>query len=244
LAETTWQDVSAVALVDDVVVGWLVGDVDPDMGRVWWNGPFVHTDDWEAVADALLTAGREQLVTEVTEEEMAVDARFERYRSWAARHGLVEEEGSHVLRLDGTVEGPSRSVREISDADHPAVIRLHDDLFGGTHTTGEQLVAGHDAEHRRLVVESDGDVVGYVAVDVEPDGSGYVDYVGVDPAHRRRGLGADLVRAGVVELLGLGADGVGLTVRADIVGARDLYVSLGFDEERFVVPLRRGFSLA
>lgn len=244
LAETTWQDVSVVTLVDGDLVGWLVGDVDPDMGRVWWNGPFVQHDDWESVADALLEAGREQLLTEITEEEMAVDARFDRYRSWAARHGFAEDEGSHVLRLDGPVDPPLSPVRQITNADHSTVIRLHDDLFGGTHTTGEQLVAGHDAEHRRLVVELDGEVAGYVAVELEPDGSGYVDYVGVDPRHRRRGFGADLVRAGVVELLELGAHGVGLTVRADIVGARDLYVSLGFEEERFVVPLRRGFSLA
>ncbi|MGI9644992.1 MAG: GNAT family N-acetyltransferase [Ilumatobacteraceae bacterium] len=245
LAEATWQDVSAVAVAGDEIVGLLVGDVDPDMGRVWWLGPFVRADDWESVADALLAAGGEQLLAAVTEEEMAVDARFERCRHWAARHGYTEDEGSHILQLDGPVDAPPKMpVREIHDDDHPAVIRLHEELFPGTHTTGEQLVAGHDAKHRRLVVEADGAVAGYVAVEIQPDGSGYVDYLGVEPAHRRRGLGADLVRAGVVELLGLGADGVGLSVRAGSEGARDLYVSLGFDEERFVVPIRRGFSLA
>ena len=51
-------------------------------------------------------------------------------------------------------------------------------------------------------------------------------------------------RARTDELRRLGAEGVGLTVRADSEGARDLYVSLGFREERFVVPMRLGFSVA
>ncbi len=68
--------------------------------------------------------------------------------------------------------------------------------------------------------------------------------MGVEPSQRRRGLAGELVRAGVWELRRIGAEDVGLTVRAGIEGARDLYGSLGFREERFVVPLRRGFSLA
>lgn len=244
LAEVTWHDVSAVAVGDEGMVGWLVGDVDPDLGRVWWFGPFVRSDDWEAIASTLLAMCRGQLPDNVTEEELAVDARFEVCRRWATTEGFAEDEGSHILQLDGAVDGPPTApVRVLDDADHAEVVRLHDLLFPGTHTTGEQLVAGHDARHRRLVVELDGVVVGYVAVELQPDGSGYVDYLGVEPAHRRRGLGADLVRAGVVELRAIGADGVGLSVRADSEGARDLYVSLGFDEERFVVPIRRGFSL-
>ena len=248
LAEATWQDVSAVAVVDGELVGWLIGDVDPEMGRVWWLGPFVGTerpdDDWEAVASALLASCRAQLPAGVDEEELAVDEHFDRCRRWAATEGFSEDEGSHILQLDGPVDAPPTSpVRPIAAADGPAVIRLHEQLFPGTHTTGEQLVTSADETHRRLVVELDGSVVGYVAVERQPDGSGYVDYLGVDPAHRRRGLGADLVRAGVAELRSLGADGVGLSVRKGSVGARDLYVSLGFDEERFVVPIRRGFSL-
>ena len=244
LAEATWADASAVAVVDGSTSGWLVGDIDPDMGRVWWLGPFVAAGSWESVADALLVACREQLPAGITQEEMAVDARFEHCRRWSVGRGFVEEEGSHVLRLDGPIDPPTSYVREITDADHASVAQLHERLFPGTHTTGEQLVAGHDATHRRLVVERDGVVAGYVAVELVADGSGYVDYVGVEPSQRRRGLAGELVRAGVWELRRIGAEDVGLTVRAGIEGARDLYGSLGFREERFVVPLRRGFSLA
>lgn len=244
LAETTWSEVSAVATDGDTVLGWLVGDVDADMGRVWWMGPFVDADDWESVATELLVAGRRQLAAGVDEEELSVDSRFERFRVWATSHGYVEEEGSYVLQLDGGLEPGSGAVREITDADRDTVARLHEELFPGTHTTGPELAAGHDETHRRLVVEADGVVVAYIAVERQADGSGYIDYLGVAPAARRRGLGADLVRAGVAELRRLGVTSIGLTVRVGSEGARELYRSLGFDEERLAIPLRRGYSLA
>ena len=244
LAEATWRDTSAVAVVDGELAGWLIGDVDPRMGRVWWLGPFVTADSWASVADSLLASCREQLPAGITQEEMAVDASFERCRRWAMGKGFAEEEGSYVLQLEGPIDPPSSPVREITAADHPSVVRLHEQLFPRTHATGEQLVAAHDATHRRLVVGRVGAIAGYVAVELQPDGSGFVDYLGVEPAQRRRGSGGDLVRAGARELRRLGADGIGLTVRAGSEGARDLYLSLGFREERFIVPLRRGFSLA
>lgn len=249
LDETTWHEVSAVAESDSEVVGWLVGDIDPEMGRVWWIGPYVigsHVkgESWTSIAGALLAACRGQLPDTITEEEMAVDARFEPYCEWAATEGFAAEEGSWVLELDGPLDPPCVPVRDITSTDHDRVARLHEELFRGTHTSGDQLVEGHDDTHRRLVVEHNGGVAGYIAVEVQADGSGYIDYIGVDPAQRRNGLGADLVRAGVAELRRLDAAGIGLTVREGSDGARELYASLGFREERFVVPLRRGFSLA
>lgn len=244
LRETTWQEVGVVAVDGDDTIGWLVGDVDADMGRVWWHGPFVAAAAWEAVASELLRAGRRQLPGQVAEEELAVDAHFERCRAWAEVEGFVAEEGSFVLDLVGPIEPPTVAVREITTDDHGAVIGLHDALFPGTHTIGAALVAGHDERHRRLVIESGGAVVGYIAVERQPDGSGYIDFLGVAPSARRKGLGGELVRAGVAELRRMGAVTIGLTVREENTGARDLYVSLGFREERVAVPLRRGFSLA
>ena len=244
LGETTWSDVSAVAVDGDTVVGWMIGDVDPDMGRVWWLGPFVACDDWEAVATELLATARRQLPPGVGEEEMSVDERFERFRVWATSHGFVEEEGSYVLQLEGALEPGNAVIREISAADRDAVALLHEELFPGTHTTGADLVASHDERHRRLVAEVEGDVVAYIAVERQADGSGYIDFLGVAPAARRCGLGGDLVRAGVAELQRLDVTGVGLTVRVGNQGARELYRSLGFEEERVAIPLRRGFGLA
>ena len=83
-----------------------------------------------------------------------------------------------------------------------------------------------------------------MAVERQPDGSGYIDFLGVDPRFRRRGLGAELVRAGVAALAELGCTRCSLTVRDDNEAARRLYAGLGFVDERVIVPYRLGFSIA
>jgi hypothetical protein len=243
IRETTWADVSIVARDEGEIVGWMIGDIDPVIGRVWWFGPYVQAEGWEATADGLLAACRRQLPVSITQEEIAVDVRFVRCREWAEPQGFTAEEGSLVLHLDDDLAPPTIPVRDLAVDDHAVVVALHESLFPGTHTTGAQLVAGQDATHRRLVVDHGGRVGGYIAVEMQPDEHGYIDYLGVDPEARRLGLGGELVRAGVAELRRLGATTVGLTVRQGSAGARELYASLGFGEERSVIPLRRGFSL-
>lgn len=251
LTETTWESVSVVALRDDgrgdeSIAGWLIGDVDEELGRVWWIGPFVCDENWQPLASDLLAEARRRLPPGVDEEEMAVDARFEGFEPWADEAGFRADGGAWVLTLDRALDDSTdhdHVVRTMTAADHDAVASLHDELFPGTHTTGRRLVDQQDDRHPRLVAVSDGTVTGYVAVERQPDGSGYIDYLGVDPGARRRGLGRALVRAGIVALLAIDADPIHLTVREHITGARELYASLGFTEERLARPFRRRFGL-
>lgn len=241
-----WTETAAVAEDADRLVGWLMGSIDHEMGRVWWFGPFVDTDEpaaWRTVADRLDAACRERLPTTVDEEEYAFDARHFVGGDWARGRGYTADPASAVLTLDHTIDPPTLSVRPVTPADVEVLAPLHEVLFSGTHTRGSALFAGADPNRPRLVAEHAGEVVGYIAVERQPDGSGYIDYLGVDPRHRRQGFGAELVRAGVAALDALGCRPFHLTVRAENVGARALYGRLGFTEERVLEPYRRGFTL-
>ena len=244
-----WTEVAAVAELDDDggrIAGWLMGSIDHAMGRVWWFGPFVDTDDpqrWREVADLLDAAVRRQLPVSIAEEEYAFDAHHLAGEAWAVARGFVADPGSAVLMLDHVLDPPAIPTRPVTPADIDTVGRLHDELFANTHTGGAALVATHDPARPRLVAELHGEVAGYVAVERQPDGSGYIDFLGVAPSHRRRGIGAELVRAGVAALAELGCERFHLTVREANIGARALYTGLGFAEERVIRPLRRGFSL-
>ncbi len=239
-----WTAVSAVAEHEGGIVGWLMGSVDEGMGRVWWFGPFVAADNWATVADALYDHARSLLSTSVREEEMAVDAGFRLATDWAVGRNFTLEEGSFALTLARPLAPPAIPIRHVSSGDLDAVTRLHEELFPRTHASGERLVSGVDGSHLRLVAERDGVLLGYVAVERQPDGNGYIDFVGVDQDHRRQGIGAELIRAGVAALRAIGCESVHLTVRQHSVAARALYAGLGFTEERLIVPLRKGFSLA
>jgi ribosomal-protein-alanine N-acetyltransferase len=224
-----------------------MGSVDVDMGRVWWFGPFIEGEEdageWVVKADALYGAASSMLPDGVDQEEIAVDARFDLLLDWAPTLGFGRDPGSAVLTLDHAIDPSTLATRQIVPSDSATVGALHDQLFPGTHTTGDALVVGRDDTHVGLVAESDGAVVGYIAVERQPDGDGYIDYLGVEPAHRRRGAGEQLVRAGVTALAELDCRRVSLTVREDNAGARALYRGLGFVEERVLVPLRKGFSI-
>ncbi len=235
-----WAATTAVAEAGGEIVGWLFGEPDPDMGRVWWWGPFAPTDAWDAVADELYRVARALLGDAYHEEEAAADARSESIAGWADRHGFTTDPGSVLLRRDPTAAVVDPRVRSMIESDHEAVGALHDLAFPGTHTPPAMLVA---SEHPRQVIEDDGCVVGYVAYEMQPDGSGYIDYLAVDERLRGRGLGRALVSTATADLVTSGVDHVHLTVREANGAARALYASLGFEEERIAVPYRRGFSL-
>lgn len=241
-----WTEAAAVAEDGGRTVGWLMGSIDHDMGRVWWFGPFVDSDDpdaWTTIADRLDATARAGLDVSVDEEEYAFDARHATGSEWASGRGYPADPGSAILVLDHAIAGPALPVRSVTIDDLATVGRLHDLFFADTHTTAAALVSTSDPRKRRLVAERDGEVLGYVAVERQQDGRGYIDFLGVDPAHRRQGIGAQLVRAGVAALTELGCDHFDLTVREANAGARALYASLGFVEERVILPFRRGFSL-
>lgn len=244
---TGWTESSTVAERDGGMVGWLVADVDLDMGRAWWWGPFASTDGWDEIADGLYRRTRSLLAEGVSEEEACADDRSEPMRRWCRRHGFHSDPASVLLRREpgpgdaSTGRRPvGMAVRPLTEGDHRAVMALHELAFPGTHTPPGALVA---SDHPRAVAESDGSVLGYVAYEMHSDGSGYIDYLAVDVGRRSRGIGGGLVDYACRQLFDTGATSVHLTVREDNGPARALYRRLGFVEERLARPYRRGFRL-
>jgi ribosomal protein S18 acetylase RimI-like enzyme len=233
-----WEERLLVAVVGDDAAGVLMPDIDEEMRRVWWIGPWADTED---IAVELLSEARRHFGSRFDEEEMAPDSRNALVRSVAARTGFSEGTWSSVLSRHAL--DPSGKVTSVSLEDDrlDAVAALHERLFPGTHTHGDRFV--HADGTRIRTIDVDGCLAGYVAFEIQADGTGYIDFLGVDAATRRRGIGRALVADVCREFATEGVPSVHLTVRADAPGAVDLYRSLGFIEERLIVPCRLGFSL-
>ena len=67
LAETTWSEVSAVAVHGNAIIGWLIGDVDVAKGRGWWlawsrcgppTGGLAESERLGTIVDDLLALAR------------------------------------------------------------------------------------------------------------------------------------------------------------------------------------------
>ena len=245
-----WTSAAWLDLDDDgEITGWLLAETDPEMSRVWWWGPMSTRDH---TLDRLLAEAMDAL-GEYAEHEIAVDARSQCLASLARRHGFVAGAPSAVLHTASFAstrwEGDD-GVVTLGDQHRNPVRELHDALFPGTHTTGAGLVAP-DHDRTRLILEDDRQsidtgvqrVAGYIATETHSDGSLYIDFLGVAPDARGRGVGRRLVSEAMRRGAEAGATHAQLTVRAENRAARRLYASLGFVEERVVVPYRRGFSL-
>lgn len=239
----------------DALVGVLGADWSDDPPRVWWFGPFVASGEaFDAVAEALLHAGRALLPAEVTQEEFAVDRRNEVVAAFARRQGFASGEGSSALLMtdlarmrpgspgDGVQDGPDDlRIGPPDERTRAAVAALHDRLFPGTHTPGDRL--GRDPDQIVLAATRGDAVLGYVVAERQEDGAGYVDFLGVEEPARGQGIGRRLVVAACGRLRDdLGCSFAHLTVRVSNLTARRLYTSIGFVEERVLQPWSLGFG--
>lgn len=221
---------------------WIVGEIDPEVGRVWWLGPFTRRPD---LADAVYLAAHSQLDPRIAQEELAADRANANLARLALRHGFHAGPASHALNRDAGHPTPEQQspadIGPASSRDRSTVATLHDRVFPGAHYTGRGLV--ERTKHHVVVARLGGMVVGYVAAELQPDGSAYIDFLGVDPKARRRGIGRDLVIAVCRWADSQDASHAHLTVRETLPGARQLYESVGFALAATLVPYRKGFTL-
>lgn len=236
------------------ILGVLGAEHDHDPPRVWWHGPFADAEDPDATADALYARARGRLPDHVRQEELAADTRNELVASFAHRHGFTAEEASAVLvrplpaaaHAGTPLDVPSDASIEVVVLDgeqHAAVTALHAATFPGTHTPGGQLARGDDRLVLVAVGPPDRTVCGYVAVEVQRDGTGYLDYLAVASGYRGSGIGGRLVSAACAWLAARGCGTAALTVRESNAAARSLYARLGFEQVRLLRPWRLGFQL-
>lgn len=243
-AEQEWRERTYVARQDGDIVGVVLAAIDEGMGRVWWFGPWGSPHEARlAVFDAAVAA----LPAGITEEEFGPDLRNHAVAAIAEQRGCARNTGSFVLTMDElvvpTVPTADVTVVEGVPPEHrDALSSLHEQLFPGTHTTGARLLAAEDTT-LLVAVDDEGAFLGYVAGQVQPDGTGYVDYLGTAPDARRRGVATSLLTGLLRRWHDAGVPSCFLTVREDRPGARALYERLGFVTERTIVPWRRGFDL-
>lgn len=210
---------------------------DVELGRAWILGPWA--DDW-SVADSLVDEALAQVPAGISRFELAGDVANTRLAELAAARGWTATEPNHVLVADAAVVAswpdPDPGFRAAGHGDVEAIAVLHDAEFPGTFASAAQLVEG---ARTVLVAEHDGRVVGYAAGAVHEDGEGFLDFLAVDPALRRTGVGRQLVVAITRRLLAAAPLGrVALTVQDHRAPARALYERLGFRPDGVLVAYR------
>jgi ribosomal protein S18 acetylase RimI-like enzyme len=128
------------------------------------------------------------------------------------------------------------TIRPYSSGDEAAVI----DLWQRCGLTRPQNNPGLDIERKLkvnpelfLVGLLDGKVVATVMGGYEGH-RGWINYLGVDPAYQRRGLGRQIMQAAEKKIRAMGSPKINLQVRSDNPGVVRFYESIGYNTEAVV----------
>jgi ribosomal protein S18 acetylase RimI-like enzyme len=219
IAGLGWPAATVVA-VDraDRVHGVLTVDVDTELGRAWWYGPFVDVPAdhpaadriWDRTADAMYAAARALPIARgVDDSELYGHVEHCRLAAFARRQGFPDGTYSSVLALEGVDlvrligDVPSVAVTELPTPPTDSVlaaslIRLHDGCFPNTYLSAAGLLSG--AQDRTVVVATDGArLLGYAAGKAQPEDY-FIDFVAVPTESRGQGVAGALVTALVQRL--------------------------------------------
>ncbi len=225
------------------LVGVFGADYDPEIDRAWLYGPLVTAPNWHEVADQLYAALQALIPAGIHEQELFFDQRNQRGQEFAARHNFLPRSENAVLSLEREAYRPSISVAkqvcEYSAGFFEQFEHLHKTLFPGTYFTARQMVEKLEVDHRLLLAVENGQVLGYHFCKREIE-SGYIDFIGVATEARSKGVGADLLDAGINWMFARPEiQRIDLTVNADNPAALHFYQKVGFRTQHILCGFRK-----
>jgi ribosomal protein S18 acetylase RimI-like enzyme len=124
-------------------------------------------------------------------------------------------------------------IRPFEDADEPAVVELwrRCGLTRPWNDPHKDIARKRGVQPELFLVGVEAGVVVATAMAGYDGHRGWVNYVAVDPAHRRQGLARALMAEVEARLTALGCPKINLQIRKENVGARGFYERLGFAED-------------
>ena len=220
-------------------------EIDRSQRRAWIRGPWAVPGLSSAALEAALLNTLERSLPQIT--------RFDAFPSEHDEALAALYLGASYRRMDvhrvmqaalgdvGTTTAADARITPARPDDLRQWLPLHHGLFPGSYLSDEDIAAAI-SDGARLVLTAwfDSRPAGYlVAKDDAAMGEMYVDYLGVDPATRGRGLGRALLLHAMRWGERRACRRAALTVRQDRAEAMSLYLQCGFQEVRAGVNWRK-----
>jgi ribosomal protein S18 acetylase RimI-like enzyme len=233
-AASGWPDHTWVAERNAKVVAWVMGV--QAGSHVDWMGPFAEETNWEEHAGPVLEAARE--ATNASTELVHADNRNYHLTQLSEELGFTGSTGLVEIELASPLKDSIVMVHPMIDEYREFVSMFHEETFPDSEVVGSAIVDATGAD-TTLVVRHFDAPVGYINTTRESEVIGRINFLAVMDDVRRKRLGGELVRAAVAALVTDGALKIRALVGDDNKAARELFQSLGFTEQRLVVPFRR-----
>lgn len=219
--------------------------IDRAQRRAWIRGPWAVPGPSSASLEAALLSTMERALSEIdrfdafpSEDDEVLAAL---YGGFGYRRMDVHRVMQRALGEAGAATTADARIRPAQPEDLRQWLPLHHGLFPGSYLSDDQIAAAvSDDPSLVLTAWLDGRAAGYlVAKDDATTDELYVDYLGVDPALRGRGLGRALLLHAIHWGEGRGRGRAALTVRQDRAEALSLYLGCGFQQARAGVHWRK-----
>ncbi len=227
------------------LLGVIGCEIDRSQHRSWIRGPWAVPGPSSASLEAVLLHTLERSLPDIhrldafpSEDDETLVAL---YRAAGYRRMAVHRVMQAALGDAGTATAADARITPARMDDLQQWLPLHHGLFPGSYLSDDDIAAAI-GDGSRLVLSAwlDGRPAGYVvAKDDATMDELYVDYLGVDPGARGRGLGRALLLHAIRWGAGRGRRCAALTVRQDRVEALSLYIQCGFKQARAGVHWRK-----
>lgn len=222
-------------LRDGAAMVGLVGcEFDPALRRAWMRGPLCSRAQLLDAMLPLVATTLEAALPEIDCFDAFPAADSEVLNAWYGAAGYTPLQLHRELRATIVMRANSAAVvRRATAGDVPAALALHEALFPSPYLGAADFHRAVDGSDCALwVAGNDGaSPAGYLYVqDDAAQQRTYVDYLGVAPSQRGRGLGRALLDAAAAWGAQHGRSEIALIVREDRDAALGLYRQAGFVE--------------
>ncbi|MEK4148214.1 N-acetyltransferase [Robertmurraya sp. FSL W8-0741] len=238
-------DFSDLAFADSVIgafqnqqlVGVLGLDIDKESkeAEVW--GPFIAHLEWHKVAEQMWKKLIEELPFSLETVYGFYNVHNVNGNQFMESLGAVKSGEHSILQISAShlplKTASPVTIREMEKKDFQHIRYLHKESFPNAYFSADEMIKMHGETQKILVAELEQHFCGYIFCEADPKfAEGDIHFISVSPAFRNRGIGRELIIAGLDFLFSFQEiEVITLTVESDNNAALSVYRHAGFVEQ-------------
>ncbi|MEK5520716.1 MULTISPECIES: GNAT family N-acetyltransferase [Heyndrickxia] len=234
---------SLIAAYDNKeLVGLLGLDIDKEFmeAEIW--GPFIKGNDWNSIANELWMHLMEELPIQINRFNGFYNTENHHAGTFMQQHNFIKGNIHLLLSANQSQEKPINDIHllDLPPEEYNQFITLHDELFPHSYYDGKGIVKRLNNVRKVIVAVEKGLIQGYVYFEANPIfGEGCIEFIGVSPNHRKKGIGRTLIKAALYQLFTkFRISEIQLCVSEKNSRAINLYTSAGFVEKYKLISYR------
>ncbi|PAE26508.1 GNAT family N-acetyltransferase [Bacillus sp. 7894-2] len=233
LEEMNHDPESAAFIVREgnALAGYLGIDSDLNKGTAELWGPFVQKNEFMRL---LWEKALHYFEGNLHTYYLFADTYNHTAAGFASKNGFRLQSAQTYMELKEHSCNGLRKVSLLPFHRHGEFIHLHDTVFPHTYYSGKEIIEKINADHKVYTSDDADGLNGYLYAEYNrEEKEGSIEFIGVDPCKRKKGIGKSLLEMAVHDLfVNSGAKSIKLCVGTTNEKALSIYKKAGFKVER------------